>query len=802
MTSCPDGRGRSGRTRWVIRYGSRGDGAVNERILGATTGNTARVRNTLDAATRRLTTTQVDTKLSTTPTGWVDRSTSEYAYDQVGNITSIAGKADGVRDQVECFRYDHLRRMTDAWTEANLSCATPQRAGADPYRFSWTYDAVGNRTTQTSHSATGTTTATSTYPTAGGPQPHSLTSVAYTGEVTRTDTYDYDDAGNTTTRVVDGVTQTLTWDAEGHLATTSQSGQNTSYVYDAGGNRLLRKDATGTTLYVGETELRLTTSNGQVDGTRYYSHGAAPVAVRTVTGLTRLVGNHQATGTLAIDTGAGATIPVTRRRTMPFGEPRGTQPSSWPGERGFVGGTSDPTGLTHLGAREYDPTTGRFISVDPVQDLTDPQQWHGYAYANNNPITFSDPSGLAYCEDSDCSSTVKPPKAPGQDDGESGGRDPDRDGGGGDSGPEKERQEEIKKAKKIIVAAATGLAKIAMDELGITDALNCLTKGDIQGCLNTAIDVATSFVGGLLAKFARKYLFRFKHALKVGGKVKGLLGDLVEGIQKLRKATDCNSFLPGTLVLMADGSRKPIEELEVGDMVVATDPETGQSAGKAVVATIVGQGQKSLVEVTIDLDGEAGGKTGTVVATDGHPFWVPQLGEWLPASALTAGQMLQTAAGTWVQITALKHWTQPTRVHNLTVADIHTYYVLAGNTPILVHNCGGARFAVGSDGVAVDLDAVLDKTFSLANTPEKLAHVIDPAKHGFGDLVKRAGGRSEAMRSIVNSLRCTCDLPATGPFEVQRVIHGETVTIRGAIVAGVPRIGTAFIRSKFPGAGR
>lgn len=36
--------------------------------------------------------------------------------------------------------------------------------------------------------------------------------------------------------------------------------------------------------------------------------------------------------------------------------------------------TQDNTGLTHLGAREYDPVTGRFISVDPLLDTGDPQQ--------------------------------------------------------------------------------------------------------------------------------------------------------------------------------------------------------------------------------------------------------------------------------------------------------------------------------------------------------------------------------------------------------------------------------------------
>ena len=93
------------------------------------------------------------------------------------------------------------------------------------------------------------------------------------------------------------------------------------------------------------------------------------------------------------------TLAIARRRFMPYGEPRGTQPTGWLGTKGYVDGTNDDTGLTHLGAREYDPTLGRFISVDPIMDLADPQQWHPYTYTDNNPITFSDPSGLYAFED-------------------------------------------------------------------------------------------------------------------------------------------------------------------------------------------------------------------------------------------------------------------------------------------------------------------------------------------------------------------------------------------------------------------
>ncbi|MGQ0467491.1 MAG: RHS repeat-associated core domain-containing protein [Sporichthyaceae bacterium] len=52
------------------------------------------------------------------------------------------------------------------------------------------------------------------------------------------------------------------------------------------------------------------------------------------------------------------------------------------------------TGLIRIGARDYDPALGRFVTVDPLLDLSHPQQANGYAYANNNPIYWVDPTGM------------------------------------------------------------------------------------------------------------------------------------------------------------------------------------------------------------------------------------------------------------------------------------------------------------------------------------------------------------------------------------------------------------------------
>ncbi|MGS2644636.1 TreTu family toxin [Streptosporangium sp. LJ11] len=150
-----------------------------------------------------------------------------------------------------------------------------------------------------------------------------------------------------------------------------------------------------------------------------------------------------------------------------------------------------------------------------------------------------------------------------------------------------------------------------------------------------------------------------------------------------------SSFIAGTLVMMADGTQKPIEDVEVGEYVLATDPETGRTEARAVTILISSEGTKDLVKLTVDIDRGRGDATAAITATDKHPFWVPSLREWIDAGELQPGMWLQTSAGTHVQIAAIKKWTTARHVHNLTVDDIHTYYVVAGDQAILVHNTRG-----------------------------------------------------------------------------------------------------------------
>ncbi len=243
---------------------------------------------------------------------------------------------------------------------------------------------------------------TSTYPTPGSVQPHALARVDTTGTGARTDTFTYDAAGNTVRRVTAGGDQTLVWDSEGHLAKSTIAGKDTLFLYDADGNRLLRRDPDASTLYLPGQELKFTKATDKVTGTRYITAGTATIVKGSDGSLNYLLPDHQNTGQVTVN---ATTMAYTRTTTTPFGGPRGTQPTTRPTDKGFVGGTTDAsTGLTHLGAREYDTANGRFVSVDPVLDLTDPQQINGYAYSNNNPATLSDPTGLyaGFCVTREC----------------------------------------------------------------------------------------------------------------------------------------------------------------------------------------------------------------------------------------------------------------------------------------------------------------------------------------------------------------------------------------------------------------
>ncbi|MGY5135680.1 RHS repeat domain-containing protein, partial [Streptomyces nigrescens] len=403
---------RTMRVAWVRGTGIRSDATytltgkpLTYKVVGS--GKPTQVTNTYEWGTQRLSNSRVDRQ----DVAGVDQSAT-YGYDPAGNVTSLSDVSRTGTD-TQCFTYDYLRRLTEAWTQDEKTCAAAAAgnliAGPAPYWQSYGYDAAGNRTTLTQHDPTGDsakdTKSTYRYHMGVRPKPKSLSAVDKTGPSgTSTSAYGYDATGNTTTRTLTGDKQTLTWDVEGHLAKVTEPAgdkgtKTTSYVYDADGNRLITRTGNRTTLTLGDhTELTLDKGADKPKATRYIPLGGGNQAVLADDGTyTITLADRLGTGQLAIN---AADQTLTQRRQLPFGGPRGTKPTNWPGTKGYVGGTDDTadTGLTHLGAREYDPETSRFLSVDPVLDPADPQQINGYTYGNNNPLTFRDPTGQLFAD--------------------------------------------------------------------------------------------------------------------------------------------------------------------------------------------------------------------------------------------------------------------------------------------------------------------------------------------------------------------------------------------------------------------
>jgi hypothetical protein len=292
-----------------------------------------------------------------------------------------------------------------------------------------------------------------------------------------------------------------------------------------------------------------------------------------------------------------------------------------------------------------------------------------------------------------------------------------------------------------MVDTAIALGKILADELGITDAVNCFTKGDVGGCINTAVNILASVVGGALGKLAVRYgsPLKWAKAAKLMSRVKNLLGDLVSDVKTFLQR--CHSFAPGTLVLMANGKKKPIEKVKPGEKVIATDPVARKTYAQAVVATHI-----NLDVALTDLVVNAAGKKALLQTTANHPFWSKDRKAWVNAADLQKSERLVTARGSAAVSTATSY-TGTKVMHDLTVATTHTYYVLAGNVPVLVHNNDGSCDIPTLKGYAQQIREAGDSPQAIEN------RVIAVGQDAAGNLTAgSSNGFDPGMKSMAKKL--------------------------------------------------
>lgn len=143
-----------------------------------------------------------------------------------------------------------------------------------------------------------------------------------------------------------------------------------------------------------------------------------------------------------------------------------------------------------------------------------------------------------------------------------------------------------------------------------------------------------------------------------------------------------NSFTGATPVLMADGTAKPIKDVQPGDRVSNAEPGSRAVQRHAVTAVHVTGDDRDFDDLAV-----AGpGGTGTVTTTAHHLFWDKTTDRWTAGETLRPGEKLDTPGDGSATVTANRRYSAALRTYNLTVEGVHTYYVLAGSVPLLVHN--------------------------------------------------------------------------------------------------------------------
>jgi len=131
-------------------------------------------------------------------------------------------------------------------------------------------------------------------------------------------------------------------------------------------------------------------------------------------------------------------------------------------------------------------------------------------------------------------------------------------------------------------------------------------------------------------------------------------------------------FIAGTMITMADMTEKPIEQIQIGDMV-----HTPDGACKVTAAGLTGY--KTVIELTTE--------STQLVGTANHPIFCD--GNWIPFVLLKAGQKIHKQDGSREEIIGMRSVKQK-HVYNLTVDTSHTYYA----NKLLVHNCDTVSMAL------------------------------------------------------------------------------------------------------------
>ena len=591
----------------------------------------------------------------------------EYVY-KLGKTGERLQVAESTGRTVS-YEYDRLYRLTKETVTENATTKTT----------SYTYDATSNRTSKTENGIITNYTYNNL---------NQLT--AETGV-----TYEYDLNGNRTKKTEGMKTTSYTFDEMNHLIrATVQEGQNVGveeYKYDWQGNRIEKSAELDKVKYLVATNNWISHVVAETDGSGalqvFYTRGDDVLIHMDRAGVksyylydghgsVRMLANennfitdtytYNAYGELTFRTG------VTENDYLYAGEKFDAM-----------------TQLYYLRARYMDPSTGTFISMDTYQgNLFDPVSLHKYIYANANPISNTDPTGLFSLGELTTSMNIQ---------------------GVLNQTATLNVLKVLQWVKKILYGIQLVMA--------VRDFVVAVFAGDIIGALLAVISGFTAVVGllGICSMDA---------VVQVLGKIGAGLG-IVKDLEKLKTAMDngdvlgmleagfdivinlitiFSSCFTGDTLVAVDGGFKRIDEIEAGDYVWAYNVETGETELKEVLQVFVKRSDEILHIVT---------NVGNIDTTTNHPFFVIGKG-WITAGDLTVGDEVYTINHSSSTVTRI--WVEKldelTVVYNLDVEEYNSYYV--SELGYLVHNT--CEVEGGGHGSDQHKKAIDDKIKELTNS--------------------------------------------------------------------------------------
>lgn len=374
---------------------------------------------------------------ATTPSYTSPLQSVAYTYDALGNVLTKINNATVIQNSpltvsspfTDYYSYDGLNRLCSVNTGAsNLAAAVSptqpcptQSAALTSAGVSVTYDSLGDVTAKLGNGGVGTYT----YPAAGQLRPHAVQSIANNSLNTNgglTSSFTYDADGN----MLSGNGRTIAYTAFGTPGAITQNGNTVTLTYDPDHNRVTQTQ-TGSgavdTMYYTDMDL-INAANGSYPATvRSYFHNnsgqivgaidrmiyanavtTSPVvkfylndwqnsvsAIACTNSSTNICPD-SSTGTVLLE--AESYDAWGKRRNL-NGTPDVNNAIASQAVHGYTNEEHLPdVGLIDLNARVYDPYVATMLSVDPaVANWLDPQTWNAYAYARDNPMRFTDPTG-------------------------------------------------------------------------------------------------------------------------------------------------------------------------------------------------------------------------------------------------------------------------------------------------------------------------------------------------------------------------------------------------------------------------